>query len=72
MSDKTDPVAILLERREALEADLKASQNKAASYVIQAKTANDESVKYTVQIAAISNALVKLGYVEPGKEAHAP
>lgn len=72
MSDKTNPIDILLERRSAIEVDLKTSKVQISDAAARTKRAIEESLLYTTQIATINEALAKLGYIEPGQEAHAP
>jgi hypothetical protein len=71
-SDKTDPIEILLERRTAIQNDLKTSKTALADANARMKRAIEESLLYTTQISTLNEALAKLGYVEPGQEAHAP
>jgi hypothetical protein len=72
ISDKVDPIDLLIERREAIREDLKVSKTYYADAMTRATRATEEAAVYTAQIAKLTEALAKLGYVEPGQEVHAP
>lgn len=72
MTDKTDPIEVLLERRDSIKKDLTSSSVHMSDAQSRMKRAIEESLLYTTQIATINEALAKLGYVESGQEVHAP